>query len=91
MADSKKPADKPATVPTQPAANAQADDLDDNGDPWRHPPVAPKDENPLKSFARSVSDPLTGQTADKPGTPEAAFVKMNNSSDPAIPGLIRNA
>ena len=68
MADSKKPADD---KPARPAATRQDDNLDDNGDPWRHPPVAPKDENPLDSFARSVSETVTGPLADKPGTPKA--------------------
>ena len=71
MADSKTATDKHGDLPAPPATNAQTDELDDNGDPWRHPPVAPKDENPLKSFARSVSDPLTGPSTDKPGTPKA--------------------
>ncbi len=70
MADSKKPDDKPADVPARQATTAQNDDLDENGDPWRHPPVAPKDENPLESFARSVSETVTGPTADKPATPK---------------------
>ncbi len=59
MADPKLPAD------------TQADPLDDNGEPWRHPPVAPKDEDPLKSFARSVSETVIGPLADKPGKPKA--------------------
>ena len=59
MADPKLPAD------------TQADELDDNGDPWRHPPVAPKDEDPLKSFARSVSEIVIGPLQDKPGKPKA--------------------
>ena len=71
MADSKKPADKPDAVPARPAAGAPADDLDDNGDPWRHPPVAPKDQGPLESFGRSVSEIVTGPLADKPGKPKA--------------------
>jgi hypothetical protein len=71
MAASKIPADKPAGVPARPATGAPADDLDDNGDPWRHPPVAPKDESPLESFARSVSETVTGPLADKPGKPKA--------------------
>lgn len=62
MSDPKLPADK--------QANTQADELDDNGDPWRHPPVAPKDENPLKSFVRSISETVTGPLDDKPGKPK---------------------
>jgi hypothetical protein len=71
MAASKIPANKPAGVPARPAAKPPADDLDDNGDPWRHPPVAPKDEDPLKSFARSVSETVTGPLADKRDKPKA--------------------
>ena len=71
MAASKIPADKPAVVPAPPAAGAPAEDLDDNGDPWRHPPVVPKEEGPLESFARSVSETVTGPLAGKPGKPKA--------------------
>jgi hypothetical protein len=53
------------------AASKIPADLDDNGDPWRHPPVAPKDESPRESFARSVSETVTGPLADKPGKPKA--------------------
>ena len=35
-------------------------DADDDGDRWRHEPVAPVDErNPLKSLGRAVADSLT--------------------------------
>ena len=74
MASSNAPADKPAGVPAAKPATAQDDNLDDNGDAWRHPPVAPKDEGPLKSFARSVSETVTGSRpdkADKPDKPKA--------------------
>jgi hypothetical protein len=70
MAASKIPADKPSGVPARPGAVTPADDLDDNGDPWRHPPVAPKDEGPLESFARSVSETVTGPLAGKAGKAE---------------------
>ncbi len=71
MAASKTPADKPVGVPAAQPATPPADDLDDNGDPWRHPPVAPKDEGPLESFARSVSETVTGPLADKADKPKA--------------------
>ena len=76
MADSKippsTPADKPTDIPARPLADSSSDDkLDDNGDPWRHPPVVPKEEGPLESFARSVSETVTGPLAGKPGKPKA--------------------
>lgn len=73
MADPKIPADKPRGVPAKkPAADAAYDnDVDESGDPWRHPPVAPKDQGPLDSFARSISETVTGPLADKPGKPKA--------------------
>ena len=70
MASSKTSADKPAGVPAAKPAAAQDDNLDDNGDEWRHPPVAPKDEGPLKSFARSVSETVTGPLADNDAMPK---------------------
>jgi hypothetical protein len=33
---------------------------DDDEEPWRHPPVAPRDEDPLKSLGRSISEPVIG-------------------------------
>lgn len=66
MPSSKTSADKPAGVPAAKPAAAQ----DDNGDEWRHPPVAPKDEGPLKSFARAVSETVTGPLADKDAMPK---------------------
>ena len=71
MASSKTPADKPTSVPAAKPAAAQEDNLDENGDEWRHPPVAPKDESPLKSFGRSISETVTGPLADKDGKPKA--------------------
>ncbi len=70
MPSSKIPADKPAGVPAARPATAQNDNLDDNGDEWRHPPVAPKDEKPLDSFGRSVSEIVTGPVADKSDKPK---------------------
>jgi hypothetical protein len=60
---------QPATTP--PPAAKPEDDLDDPGDPWRHPPVAPKDEGPLESFGRSISEVVTGPLADPPDKPKA--------------------
>jgi hypothetical protein len=44
---------------------------DDDEEPWRHPPVAPRDEDPLKSLGRSVSETVTGPLDDKPAKPKA--------------------
>ena len=51
-----------ATPPReQPDAAGRSNDADDDGDRWRHEPVAPVDEkNPLKSFGRAVADTITG-------------------------------
>lgn len=35
-------------------------DWDDDAGPWRHPPVAPKDEGIAESFGKSISDVITG-------------------------------
>ncbi len=73
MAESKTPADKTPGIPAPAAAaDRKADaDLDENGDPWRHPPVAPKDEGPLESFGRSISETVTGPLKDAPDKPKA--------------------
>ncbi len=73
MADSKIPADKPRGIPAQKTSSEPHvdDNLDENGDPWRHPPVAPKDQGPLESFGRSISETVTGPLADKPDKPKA--------------------
>jgi hypothetical protein len=44
---------------------------DDDEEPWRHPPVAPRDEDPLKSLGRAISEPVTGATDDHPAKPKA--------------------
>ncbi|MEP6738828.1 MAG: hypothetical protein ABJA61_00530 [Caldimonas sp.] len=56
-------------------AGAGAGAFDDE-DEWRHAPVAPKDENPLESLGRSVSEVVTGplkgephETTKKPARP----------------------
>jgi len=60
------PASPPGAAPASGSAGARAGDDDD--DPWRHPPVAPHDENPLKSLGRAISEPVTG--ADEPVKPK---------------------
>jgi hypothetical protein len=41
-------------------AKSNNDRWDDDEEPWRHPPVAPKDESPAESLGRSVSDVVIG-------------------------------
>ena len=36
------------------------DDPDDDGEPWRHPPIAPRDAGIADSFGKAVSDVVTG-------------------------------
>ena len=63
----KIPANKPRGVPARPPADAPADDnVDENGDQWRHPPVAPVDESPLRSLGESISETVTGPLKGKP-------------------------
>ncbi len=42
----------------------------DDEDEWRHEPVAPVDESPLKSLGRSVSEVVTGTLDDATGKPK---------------------
>ena len=72
MADPKIPANKPRGVPARPpAADAAYDnDVDENGDAWRHAPVAPKDQGPLESLGQSISETVTGPSKDKDGKPK---------------------
>jgi hypothetical protein len=66
MSEPKKP--KPA-----PAGN----DWDDDSEPWRHPPVTPRDAGIADSLGKAVSDVVTGPLdgdpgkADKPAPPPA--------------------
>jgi hypothetical protein len=67
---------KPAAAPSRPAgapasgAGRAAEGFDDD-EPWRHAPVAPRDESPLKSLGRSVSDAVTSSVDDKAAKPKA--------------------
>ena len=45
---------------------------DDDTEPWRHAPIAPKDEGLAESLGRSVSDVVTGPLDDTAGKPGAA-------------------
>jgi hypothetical protein len=55
----------------------QGDDWEDDDEPWRHPPVAPKDAGIADSYGKAVSDVVTGplegdpEKAKKPAAPPA--------------------
>jgi hypothetical protein len=53
---------RPAATRATGVANVDATaDEDDDGDAWRHDPVAPVDEpNPLKSLGNAIADTVTG-------------------------------
>jgi len=59
---------KPREQTPRPSGN----DWDDDSEPWRHPPVAPRDAGVADSLGKSVSDVVTGplegdpDKADKP-------------------------
>lgn len=58
--------------PQRSAVDAGATPRDeDDGDEWRHEPVAPVDEsNPLRSLGKAVADTLTGSGNDAPAAPK---------------------
>jgi hypothetical protein len=53
----------PATA--APAGTSAQGSADDDEEPLRHPPIAPRDEDPLKSLGRSISEPVIG-SIDRP-------------------------
>lgn len=55
----------PANGPPVPDGN-----WDDNADPWRHPPVVPKDESIADSLGKAISDVVTGPLEDGKGKPK---------------------
>jgi hypothetical protein len=61
----------PRAAAASPSGGAAKPGWDDDEEPWRHAPVAPRDEGPLKSFGRSISDTVTGPVEDKPAKPKA--------------------
>ena len=63
------PPKQPAPKPMPPDAT-QGDWDDDEGENWRHAPVAPKDANPLDSLGHAVTDSVTGSEADKTPGPK---------------------
>ena len=66
----REPEPAPASSAT-PAGGQPKPGWDDDDEPWRHAPVAPKDEDPLKSLGRSVSDVVTGSDPSKRDEPKA--------------------
>jgi hypothetical protein len=61
---------KPQATPASPTAAAPAGtsaqgSAEEDEEPWRHPPIAPRDEDPLKSLGRSISEPVIG-SIDRP-------------------------
>jgi hypothetical protein len=54
----------PARASDKPATDNNAN-WDADEEPWRHPPVAPNDENPARSLGRAVSDTVVS-AADEP-------------------------
>jgi len=77
--------EQPAAPETRPAASASrpgdapprsgvpaAKPGDDDEEPWRHRPIAPRDEGPLKSLGKAISEPVTGATDHDPAKPKKA-------------------
>ncbi|MEP7301283.1 MAG: hypothetical protein ABI699_07120 [Caldimonas sp.] len=60
---------KPPERGTPAPAPAPAPAWDDDAEPWRHPPVAPRDASIADSIGRSVSDVVTGPLDDAEGKP----------------------
>jgi hypothetical protein len=60
-------------------------DWDDDEEPWRHPPIAPKDAGITDSLGKSVSDVVTGPLE---GDPEKANkpAPRRPSKDATTPG-----
>jgi hypothetical protein len=52
----------PAAAPDQNEASKKREGRgwDDDDEPWRHAPVAPRDESPAKSLGRAVSEVVIG-------------------------------
>ncbi len=50
-------------------ADGFADEEADDG-PWRHAPVAPKDEGIARSIGKSIADVVTGPLDDADGKPK---------------------
>ena len=43
---------------------------DDDAEPWRHPPVAPKDEGIAESLGKSIADVVIGPLDDGKDKPK---------------------
>ena len=57
----------PASDPSKPANGFEDEDKEDG--PWRHAPVAPKDDGFARSIGKAVSDVVTGPLDDASGKP----------------------
>ncbi|MEO8524783.1 MAG: hypothetical protein ABI460_08700 [Caldimonas sp.] len=58
---------------TKPPANNPPDanrKWDDDAEPWRHPPVTPRDESVADSIGKSISEVVTGPLDDATGKPK---------------------
>lgn len=64
-----KAAAKPAATTPASAGKSPNDASwnDDEGENWRHAPIAPKDAGVLDSLGRSISEAVTGSEADTSG------------------------
>ena len=70
MADPKIPANKPRGVPAQKPDAGYDNSVDENGDAWRHAPIAPKDKGAIESLGESISETVTGPSKDRDGKPK---------------------
>ncbi|MDQ2734176.1 MAG: hypothetical protein M3Y55_04110 [Pseudomonadota bacterium] len=50
---------------SDPPVSNNNDRWDADEEPWRHPPIAPKDESVAKSLGRSVSDAVVSAADDE--------------------------
>jgi hypothetical protein len=57
---------KPAADTVKPLPATQ----DDEGENWRHAPVAPKDKGVIKSLGESISEVVTGSEASPGKSPK---------------------
>ena len=56
-----------AATPVAPSGKPKSNNerWDEDEEPWRHPPVAPVDENPIDSLGRSVSEVIVGSSPER--------------------------
>jgi len=60
-----RPAPTAAAGKDEASKQAKGAGWDDDDEPWRHAPVAPRDESPAESLGRSVSEVVTGPLRDE--------------------------